>query len=133
MNSEPNLILTFPRKRRGAQSVACVVRRAVFTAASRPVSSFLIPSRSAALLQLGLVASLRAGLRSPAVAFRRCSLRVASAPAASRGVAIRSASSGLRYAGLCRSARLPNNSLVPTPVTDAPSLRVGSGAAHLKR
>lgn len=129
MGAERRIILTFPRKRHGAQFVVGIVGRAIFTGASRPVSSFVVPLRSAALLQPRRVASLRAGLRSSALG----SLRVASAPAVSRGVAFQSASAGLCHARLSLQARLPNNSLVPTPVGNATHLRVGGGAARLNR
>ena len=133
MSSDANLTLTFQLKRVGAWPVAEVTLGPVFTVASRPVSSLLVPTKSVPRLQPGRVASLRAGLRSSAVASRSNSRRVASAPAASRSVAVRSASRGLRQARLCRAGHLPNISLVPTPVSDAPSLRLGSGAAQLKR
>lgn len=133
MSSDANLTLTFQLKRLGAWSVAAVTLGTAFTGASRAPSTFQAPSRSAARLQLGRVASLRAGLRSSAVAFRSSSLLGSSRSAVSRSVAVRSASRGLRQARLCRAGHLPNISLVPTPVSDAPSLRLGSGAAQLKR
>ena len=58
---------------------------------------------------------------------------VASLRAVQRGAAARSDSTGLPQARLRRSGQWPNDSLVPTPVTNAPSLSVSSGAACLKR
>jgi hypothetical protein len=39
----------------------------------------------------------------------------------------------MRRLRLCGSGAVPNNSFEPTPVTPAPSLRVGGGAAQLNR
>ena len=129
MGSERRLILTFPRKRHGAGLVARVAGRAIFTGASRPVSSLLASARSAALLPPGRVASLRARLRLAALG----SVRVVSAPAATHGVAVRLVSAGLRHARLFLLPRLPNNSLVPTLEGNATHLCVGGGAAQLYR
>ncbi len=129
MSTEPYRSRTFPRKRNGAASVR--VARAAATCA---VASRLRSSSSARLSYIALsgavgVASFGAGLRSSS----RRRVRVASRFAVQRGVAVRSVSSGLCPARLLRPASLPNNSLEPTLVSTAASLRVGGGAAQLKR
>jgi hypothetical protein len=75
------------------------------------------------------VASFGAQLRSSLCR----SVRAALSAAVQRGGAVRPESSGLHPSHLPWSARLPNNSPVPKPVTNALSLCVGSGAAHLRR
>jgi len=84
----------------------------------------------------GITLSRSAGVASFRAPFRsspRRKVRVVLPIADRHGVVVRPESSGLHPSHLSWSDRLPNNSLVPTPVTNALSLRVGSGAAHLKR
>jgi hypothetical protein len=92
--------------------------------------SFCAPAlRNRAVGSSVVVPLLGAQLRSPS----RRRGRVASSFAACRCSVVRS--EGLRslQARRCRSARLPNKSLVPTPGTSAPSLSSSRGAAQLRR
>ena len=91
-------------------SQAAVLRRYPVT------DSVVVPSPGAKLRS----SSRRSGGIASAFASRRCAVVRSEGPVAS----------GVR---LCWSARLPNKSLVPTPVTNAPSLRSSRGAAHLRR
>ena len=91
-------------------SQAAVLRRYPVT------DSVVVPSPGAQLRS----SSRRSGGIASAFASRRCAVVRSEGPVAS----------GVR---LCWSARLPNKSLVPTPVTNAPSLRSSRGAAHLRR
>ena len=129
MSTEPHRSLTFPRKRPGAES-AHPLRAAALCPLASQLRSFVVATVSgiAPSSEVG-VASLRALLRSSS----RRRVRAASRFVVQRCVAVRSVSSGLHPARLLLPASLPNNSLEPTPVSNAPSLRVSSGAAQLKR
>jgi len=129
MGSERYHPLTFQLKRHGAESVGAFDRHAAIIVAPRlhPVvaaafSGFAL-SRSVGAASIG--SQLRSSLH------RR--VRAALPRAAHRSVAARSDNTGLSQTRIARVASWPNNSLVPTPVTNALSLRVGSGAAQLKR
>jgi hypothetical protein len=129
MSSERHCILTFPRKRHGAGSALAFERRAVPTVALRLRSPSAGVFSAVPFAGFGRAASVRTQLRS---SLRR-RLRVVSSLSSLRRVAVRSASAGLSPACCFQSGRLPNKSLVPTPVTNAPLLCVGSGAAQLGR
>jgi hypothetical protein len=129
MEREPHRSLMGWCQRHGA-GLACVAR-AVSTSG---VQSGLCSSSSATLGRIARsaavgVPSSGAGLRASLRRRARVGLRFA----VQRGVAVRSVSSGLFAARLLRPASLPNNSFEPTLETPATSLRVGCGAAQLKR
>jgi hypothetical protein len=129
MISERHHLLTLPRNRHGAAWAAAFAGCASTPVASRLVSSSSVASSGFAVPAVGRVAFFRAQLRSPL----RRRLRVASSLSTERRVAVRSESAGLPRSRCFQFGRLPNNSLVPTPVANARFLSVGSGAAHLKR
>jgi hypothetical protein len=129
MKSQPHRSLEAWRQRHGAGSA-----RIARAAAACSVESRLLSGSSAILGCIARsaavgVASFGAGLRSSS----RRRVWAASRFTVQRCVAVRPASSGLHPARLLRPASLPNNSLEPTLVSTAPSLRVGGGAAQLNR
>jgi hypothetical protein len=129
MISERHHLLTFPRKRHGAASSGTVTVGAFPSVGSRLVSSSSEALSASAVPALGRVALFRAQLCS---SLRR-SVRGVFPVITEHSVAVRLERAGLSPAHCFQFGRLPNNSLVPTPVTNAPLLSVGSGAAQLKR
>lgn len=129
MSSERHHPLTFPRKRHGAGSAGAFDHCAAITVTSRFYPVVVATLAGFALLRSVGAASI--GARLFLSSCRR--VRVASQLAVQCDTAARSDSTGLLQAQLHRSGQWPNNSLVPTPVTNAPLLSVSSGAAHLKR
>jgi hypothetical protein len=130
MKSGPHRNLeAWPGQLRGAGSARFVRAAVTCTGESRLRRKSSTALSCSALSAAVGVASFGAGLR-PAP---RPWVRVASRIAVQRGVAVRSVNSGVIAARLLRPASLPNNSLEPTLETTATSLRVGSGAAQLKR
>jgi hypothetical protein len=129
MSSERHPLLTFPRKRHGAASVGGAARCAVPGVALRLRSISPATSGATAVSKLGRVASFRAGLR---LSLRR-RLVAGSFVAVLRNVTVPSESTGLPQPHRFQFGRLPNNSLVPTPATEARFVSLGSGAAQLKR
>jgi hypothetical protein len=129
MISERHHLLTFPRKRHGAAWAAAFAGCASTPVASRLVSSSSVASSGFAVPAVGRVALFRAQLRSSS----RRRLRVASALSTERRVVVRSESPGPAPSQCFQFGGLPNNSLVPTPATEARFVSLGSGAAQLKR
>jgi hypothetical protein len=92
--------------------------------------SYCAPAlRSSAVASSVAAPSLGAQFRSSS----RRDDRAASAFTGPRRSVVRSEGSAASRTRPCRSAGLPNKSLVPTPVTSAPSLSSSRGAAHLRR
>jgi len=111
------------RNLHGANSVAAVSHRAVFTAASWFGHRSAVASSVAASSKLSRVASFRAQLRSSFSELQNVSLRVALALAVQGYVATRSdgAACSSSFAFL-RSSSVPNKPLVPTRKGEAPLL-----------
>ena len=129
MESEPHPSLEARWQRHGAGSVRASRAVAICTVASRlRSSSSTVLSGTATSAAVG-VASFGAGHR---LSFHR-RVEVASSLAVQRRGAVLSGNSWRPAGHPCLIARLPNQSLEPTPVTNAPLLRVGSGAAQLNR
>jgi len=110
----------------GAASVLSAVRGGGRGVTSRFPESSPAASSNSVSWQLGRVALFRSQLRS----LLRRSVRGAFSVIAERSVAVRSESVGLPPSQYFQFGRLPNNSLAPTPVTNARFLSVGSGVAH---
>jgi hypothetical protein len=129
MSSERHHRLTFPLQRHGATS-AYILTSAIVCSLVPQLRSTIAAARRRKPAEAAVrVASLRAQFRSSSC--RRA--RASRATEIHRGGAARSDITGLSQACLHWSAQWPNSSLVPTPTTNALSLSVGSGAAHLKR
>jgi hypothetical protein len=129
MSSERHCILTFPRKRRGTASVDGMSGCAVPGVALRLRSISPVASSKVAASKLRRVPSFRAGLRSS----MRRRLLAGSSVAVLRSVAVRLERAGRPRPRCFQFGRLPNNSLVPTPATEARFVNLGSGAAQLRR
>jgi hypothetical protein len=129
ISSERHHSLTFPRKRHGATSAWTFISVVVCGVAPQLRSPSVGTRRRI---------PVETAVRVPSLGAQLCLSSCRSGRAASRvavhlSAAARSDTPGLPPSRLRRSAQWPNNSLVPTPATNALSLSVGSGAAQLKR
>ena len=129
MSSERNRHLNQRHECMCANNVTASRALAICSSASQLCSSTLVSLNSIAVGVAVLVPSLGAQLRSSA---RRSTCADSSSAIHVRSV-VRLETSAQFLAHRCRSAALPNKSLVPTPVSSAPLLSIHRGAAHLRR